>query len=209
MISTTDDRMGKILERIESEGLRDNTIVLFMSDNGHSPENYKIRVDNHSSGLPKGTTYAAGGGGNTGRWLGHKNTYFEGGIRVPAIISYPAKLPQGKIRKHAITAMDWMPTILQLCDIALPKVEFDGKSLVKSLHKEPKEPLHQVMHWAWRDSWAVRDGDWKLIGNGNRATHLVCISEDNPEKKNHLREKPIMASELYSKHESWLKEVTP
>ncbi|MFK7909579.1 MAG: sulfatase-like hydrolase/transferase [Akkermansiaceae bacterium] len=209
MISTTDDHMGQILNRLESEGLRDNTIILFMSDNGHSPENYEIRVDHHTSGLAKGTIYAAGGGGNTGQWKGHKGTFLEGGIRVPAIISYPAKLPQGKVRNHAITAMDWMPTILKLCDIPLPEVKLDGKCLVASLHKEPKEPLHQVMHWAWRSSWAVRDGDWKLIGSGDEATHLVCLSDDDPEEKNHLKEKPHIATKLKALHDSWLKEVTP
>ncbi|MFT5904632.1 MAG: arylsulfatase A [Cryomorphaceae bacterium] len=137
MISTTDDRMGQIFNHLENDGLRKDTIILFMSDNGHSPENYQVKPLNHTSGLPQGTVYAAGGGGNTGKWRGHKNTFFEGGIRVPAIISAPGRLPQGAVRHHAITAMDWMPTLLELCDVPLPKTQLDGKSLVASIHTEP------------------------------------------------------------------------
>ena len=77
-----------------------------------------------------GDNYGAnGGGGNTGKWRGNKGTFFEGGIRVPAILSYPAKLPKGAVRGQAVTAMDWMPTILELCEVPKPKVNFDGHSL--------------------------------------------------------------------------------
>ena len=131
MISTTDDRMGKIVGYLEKQGLRDNTIIIFMSDNGHSAEDIKIRRENHKSGMTVGTNYGAnGGGGNAGKWIGHKGTFLEGGIRVPAIISYPAKLPKGAVRDQAITAMDWMPTILDLCDVPKPDVKLDGKSIL-------------------------------------------------------------------------------
>lgn len=97
MVSTTDDKMSMIMDRLERHGLRDNTIVIFMSDNGHSEENYKIRGKNHTSGLAEGTNYGAnGGGGNTGKWRGQKSSFLEGGIRVPAVISYPAKLGKDK-----------------------------------------------------------------------------------------------------------------
>ena len=116
---------------------------------------------------------------------------------------------EGLARHHAITAMDWMPTLLELCDVPLPNTQLDGKSLVASIHKEPTEPLHNVMHWAWRRAWAVREGDWKLIGSEKEATFLVHLSGDLPEQKNHLNEKPEMLARMQALHESWLKEVTP
>ncbi|MHC5076324.1 MAG: sulfatase-like hydrolase/transferase, partial [Planctomycetota bacterium] len=103
IISTTDDRMGLVVDKLEELSLRDDTIIVFMSDNGHSEEENQILFDDHNSGLPKGTNYGAnGGGGNTGKWRGHKGQFFEGGILVPAIISYPAKLPKGIVRDQAI-----------------------------------------------------------------------------------------------------------
>ena len=86
-------------------GLTENTIVIFQSDNGHSTENSKgISVEEHTSGLPKGHYYLAhGGGGNTGKWIGSKGSFLEGGIRVPAIVSCPAKLPKGEVRDQAVT----------------------------------------------------------------------------------------------------------
>ena len=133
MVSTTDDRMGLILKKLTDLGLREKTLVIFMSDNGHSAEDgARIKGANHSSKLPKGTYYHPhGGGGNTGRWAGHKGTYLEGGLRVPAIISYPKALPQDVVRDQIITAADWFPTILELCEIERPKdLVLDGKSIV-------------------------------------------------------------------------------
>jgi len=112
IVSTTDDRMGRVLAKLDDLGLRDDTLILFMSDNGYSAEDYRIRADGHASGLPKGHRYGAnGGGGNTGKWRGHKGTFFEGGIRVPAIISFPGRIPEGEVRGQAVTAMDVLPTV--------------------------------------------------------------------------------------------------
>ena len=209
MISTTDDRMGRIIDSLEKHGLRDNTIVVFMSDNGHSTEDIRIRRKNHKSGLAVGTNYGAnGGGGNTGKWLGEKKSFLEGGIRVPAVISYPAKLPKGVVRDQAITAMDWMPTILDLCNVPLPDVKLDGKSLLPIIKSESAKSPYDALHWQWDDRWAVRQGDWKLIGEGNKARSLGNLSDPQPEKKNYINEKPDIANHLQALHNEWLKEVT-
>ncbi len=83
IVTTTDHYIGKIVARLEQLGLRENTIVIFQSDNGHSAEDYQIKEDEHRSGYPKGHNYGAnGGGGNTGKWIGHKSTFLEGGVRT-------------------------------------------------------------------------------------------------------------------------------
>jgi len=210
MISTMDDRIGVVMHKLESLGLREDTIIVFMSDNGYSTEDYKIEIDNHASGLAKGTNYGAnGGGGNTGKWRGHKGQFFEGGIRVPAIISYPAKLPKGVVRDQAVTIADWFPTILELCGIALPDVKLDGRSLL-SVIKSPDAPSpHKVLYWQWQDRWAVRRGSWKLIGRGKQGRFLGNLDDAQPERKNYLAERPQIVEELTRLHEKWFAEVTP
>jgi arylsulfatase A-like enzyme len=210
MISTTDDRMGRILDRLEKRKLRGNTIVIFMSDNGHSTEDgARIRKD-HRSDMKEGHYYHAhGGGGNTGKWRGSKGSYYEGGLRVPAIISYPARLPEGEVRGQAITAADWFPTILDLCGIERPKVQLDGHSVLPLIQKPDSPSLHRTLHWGWGNGWAVRKGDWKLIGNGNQPRFLGSLAGEHPEAMNHLKEKPKLVQQLLQLHQGWVEETRP
>ena len=210
MISTTDDRMLQVLKKLEALDLRKETIVIFMSDNGHSAEDgAKIRP-NHKSGLPEGHYYHAnGGGGNTGKFRGNKGTYFEGGLRVPAIISYPAKLPKGEVRDQAITAADWYPTILELCGVEKPKAKLDGHSVLPLIRDASTPSLHRQLHWAWSRGWAMREGDWKLIGNGAKPNFLGNLTDEEPEKKNYLKEKPKLVQQLFQLHQGWVEETRP
>lgn len=211
MISTVDDRIGRILTHLDTLGLRENTIVIFMSDNGHSTEETEIRYDDHLSGLPKGHDYCAhGGGGYTGKWRGEKKSYFEGGIRVPAIISAPGRLPKGEVRDQVITAMDWYPTLLELCNITpAEELSLDGRSIVNLIRDNAAPSPHGILHWEWRDTWAILDGDWKLIGDKEQANFLSNLSDEAPEQKNYLSEKPELAQRLHQAHRDWLEETTP
>ncbi len=207
MISTVDDCIGQIVKRLDELDLRDDTIIMYASDNGHSAEDYAISVDDHASGLAKGTKYGAnGGGGNTGKWRGHKGTFFEGGIRVPAMISYPMGLPSGKVRDQAITLADFFPTILQLCDAKLPDAKLDGQSLLPIIKSAQTPSHHEVMHWQWQNNWAVRQGDWKLISTGKQL-HLGNLAEKNPEQKNHADEQPELVVLLSALHDDFVNDV--
>ena len=211
MISTTDDRMGRILKKLDEHDLREDTLIIFMSDNGASVEDTFIRVDDHSSGLPKGHHYGAfGGGGNSGKWRGAKGTYFEGGVRVPAIISYPKGLPGGVVRDQAITAMDWLPTIAELCGTRLPEVKLDGKSLLPIIHSADAPSHHEILHWQFQRRWAVRRGDWKLISTPQGEPQILAnLAGPEPEVKNHFDEQPELVGQLHQLHQEWLTEVTP
>ena len=90
-----------------------------------------IRIENHLSGLPKGTNYCAnGGGGYTGKWRGAKAGFLEGGIRVPAIISYPGHFPENETRDQIISCMDFFSTICEMTGSRLPDCTLDGYSLL-------------------------------------------------------------------------------
>jgi len=198
------------LTKLDELEIRGNTIVVFMSDNGASAETSTIRVENHSSGLPKGHRYGAnGGGGNMGKWRGHKGTFFEGGLRVPAIISYPSRLPQGVVRSQAITAADWYPTLLELCGIDQPPIELDGASLLPLIDDAQKPSHHQELHWAWSVNWAVRVGEWKLIGKEDHPQMLLNLADEHPEAINHLAAQPELVRDLHDRHTAWAARVSP
>lgn len=215
MITTTDDRIGQVLRALDLWGLRDNTIVLFMSDNGHSTEDFFNWDVNYG---------AHGGGGNTGKWRGAKGSLFEGGIRVPSILSLPGRIPAGETRTQAISNMDFFPTILELCGVEPPDYEIDGKSLSGVLGSADSPSPHSTFHWMWQNQWAVREGDWKLIGNGRDTTglksghaprkdmgevYLASLADELPEATNHASERPEIVARLEKLHEDWLAAVTP
>ena len=99
-VSTLDEKVGEVLKTLDRLGLRENTIVIFQSDHGHSTEERTF-----------------GGGGNAGPYRGAKFSLFEGGIRVPAMISWPGRLPENEVRGQLGTGCDWFPTIADLCGI--------------------------------------------------------------------------------------------
>ena len=213
IVSTTDHYIGKIVDKLEALDLRENTIIIFMSDNGHSEETgNRIRVDNHRSGYPKGHFYGASGGGSTGKWIGQKGSFLEGGVRVPAIISYPAKLPKGEVRGQIITAMDWFPTVLDLCGVQQPSnsPKLDGHSVLPLIRSAKAKSKYKILHFAWGKKWAVREGDWKLIGsNGNTKVSLRNLVDAKPEAKDYAKAKPEIVQRLRTLHSDWVKEVSP
>ncbi len=217
IVTTTDHYIGLILEKLDELKLTGNTIVIFQSDNGHSVEDKAaIEIDDHESGYPKGHYYSAhGGGGNTGKWIGAKGTFLEGGIRVPAIVSWPAKLPKGEVREQVVTIMDWFPSVLEWCGVASPDVALDGHSLRSVIESSEAESRHRVLHFQWQQQWAVREGDWKLIGvdprkpDGRAIYSLHNLADVEPEAKNYASQRPDLVRKLSVLHEAWKKDVTP
>ena len=132
VMATVDKQIGRVLKQLDESGIRDDTIIIFSSDNGHSEENNRgITVGYHNSGYPIGHYYLAhGGGGYTGKWIGRKGTFLEGGVRVPMIISYPKELPRGVVRHQTITIMDWMPTLIEIIGLPQQVNPFDGYSIL-------------------------------------------------------------------------------
>jgi arylsulfatase A len=214
VISSVDDHIGRVLAKLDEAGLRENTIVIMMSDNGHSEENTKgITVDDHASGYPRGHYYSAhGGGGNTGKWIGHKAQFLEGGIRVPAIISYPAKLPQGQTRDQIVSVMDWFPTVLGLCGVnpADDAPKLDGRSMLHVIGDPEAKSAHDTLNFGWSGGWAVRRGDWKLIRwQKEEKLSLHNLADARPEAKDYAAEKPEIVAGLQALHDQWERELNP
>jgi len=224
VMATVDDKIGQILNKLDELEIRNNTLVIFMSDNGHSTEETKIRFDDHLSGIPKGVNYCAnGGGGFTGKWRGAKAGFFEGGIRVPAIISYPGHFPENETRDQIISCMDFLPTICEITGSPLPNCTIDGHNLLPIVESKNAASKHEVLYFQWRDQWAVRVGKWKLIVKGRDTTgkfsphpqkeekmespYLANVEEENPEEENYASEFPEVVERLTKLYNNWSKEV--
>jgi arylsulfatase A-like enzyme len=202
-VSTMDEMIGRLFELLEESGLTEDTIVIFQSDHGHSTEERTF-----------------GGGGSAGPYRGAKFSLFEGGIRVPAIISWPGKIPQDQVRDQFATSVDWYPTIAELCDISLPKRKIDGKSLLPIIRSDAAPDRHNTFYWETgtqrSPQWAVRSGDWKLLGNPKDTSNqaklteadqrfLVNLASDKGEKTNLAADYPTKVNQLEALYKSWKK----
>ena len=202
-LSTCDERIGALLNKLDGLGLRERTIVAFQSDNGHSTEER-----------------AHFGGGSAGPYRGAKFSLFEGGIRLPGIISWPGHLPEGEVRGQTVHACDWLPTLAELSGVKLLSPDIDGRSIVPVIRSASAPSPHEVLHWHVAGGrsgpqWAVRQGDWKLIGNVQTAFGDVLTAEDqrlflsnlatDPSEKNNLAAAhPEIVQRLLKLHEEWL-----
>ncbi len=205
LLATMDEQVGQILAEVDRLGLRDNTIVVFQSDHGHSTEQRAFY-----------------GGGSAGPYRGSKFSLFEGGIRVPAVIRWPGHLDAGQTRDQVAHATDWFPTLCALANIPLsPGLKLDGRSLLPILH-DPKSPTqHEILHWVVSDQWAVRSGHHKLIVNPRDTdrTNLGAVDEkdkfflvdlvnDVGEQKNLRPLEPELMKALRALHADALPEFT-
>jgi len=178
-------------------------MVIFQSDNGHDP---------HTSG-------------SAGKWRGAKTSLLEGGIRVPTIFRFPRHISEGEVRRQPITNMDFVPTILEACNLPLPHRGCDGRSLWPVLSSPSASAPHCVLHWQWpiwakdKAQWAVRKEDWKLIVNGRiwsqedgrsigmETPFLAKLSDKQPEKTNYAQKHPALVNQLTKLHRSWVEEM--
>ena len=190
MVENVDQNVGRLLEWLNNKGLRENTVIFFTSDNGF----------NHRQSFTKNLR-------------GSKFTFYEGGLRVPALINWQGKIEPGKTSEptHCI---DYFPTFLDLAGVKNDKGQVDGKSLVplmegRSLNRN--EPL--FWHLASEggnnpDRGAVtvmRKGNWKLIQRLNEPekSELYNLKSDLKEQNNLFRKNKDKAKEMIKELESW------
>lgn len=189
-LSTLDDYVGQMCKYLEAQGLRENTIIIFQSDNGHSMEERSF-----------------GEGGYAGQYRAGKFSLFEGGIRVPAILNWPVKLPKGEIREQLAMNIDWFPTIIDLCGVSSQGMDVDGRSLVPLILDNKSKETHNTLHFDFSGQWAVRHGDWKLIYKPidvrpnlriemDDEYFLTNIKIDESEKTNLKDQYPLKVEEL-------------
>ncbi len=155
MIAGVDDGVGRIIQALEAEGIREDTFIFFSSDNGPSRE-----TRNWLDGT-KDPYY----GGTTGGLKGHKGTLWDGGIRMPAIMSWPETIEGGQVSDEVGIMMDVFPTMLDAVGGDPSTYDLDGESLLDMVANGGENP-HDWIAWNLRGQRAIRRGDWKLVLNG-------------------------------------------
>ncbi len=214
VITDGDNAVGAILDALKTEGLEDNTIVMFSSDNG--PESTaskrsanKFDPDANVTGFD--TFYSVG---ETGGMRGRKRSLFEGGVRVPFIVRWPGHTKAGvKNDSTAFTAVDLLPTLCAAAGVKLPADYLsDGESLLAAFNGEAKTRTRPIF-WQWLgknaepDYWprlAVRDGDWKLVMTDDaRRVELHDLTQDRAEDKDCSRDHPEIVARLSKMALEW------
>lgn len=204
-VSTMDERVGIVLDAIERAGIRDETLIVFQSDHGHSTEER-----------------AFFGGGNPGPYRGAKGCLFEGGIRVPSIISFPGVIPQDQVRDQLAVGCDWFATLADFCEIDNPAHRLDGMSLKEVILSAKAPSPHESFYWhlgsGENPQWVVRRGEWKLLGNPQDRSEtapltqedqlfLVNLADDIGEQVNVAAEHPDIVSELQHLRQGYLDDI--
>ena len=202
MISAMDDQIGNVMDEVDRQGQRENTIVVFMSDNGPSRQSRNWldgRLDWYY-------------GGSSGQLTGHKFSLFEGGIRVPAIVSWPARIPSGRVLDGLALGMDIFPTLLHAAGGDASGYEIDGKDILPMVADGAPSPhADEDVFWEMGVQTAVRRGRWKLVLNGlliddlprRDPVHLSDLESDMAESRNVAAEHPELVAELRAAADQW------
>ncbi len=209
MVDRMDQEIGRVISQLRAMGAMENTLVLFMSDNGASAE-MMVRGDGHDPSAECGTgaTFLSLGPGwstmaNT-PFRRHKSWVHEGGISTPLIAHWPKGIAaRGELRNTPGHLIDIVPTILDVAggktieawkDQPVPAAP--GKSLVPVFAKDGTV-THESFWWEHVDNRALRVGDWKIVAAGkNSPWELYDLGTDRAESRNLAKEKPEKVREL-------------
>lgn len=191
-VTHLDDGVGRIVKALEQNGIRENTLIVFSSDNGgqkswSAPENqYNGRYAAH-------TTL-----GNNQPLRGWKGSLYEGGIRVPAFVNWPGHLPDRRVFESPTHVVDWLPTLIRAAGGDPTEIQAtEGIDLWSALSDQSSDLPERTMYWKTRSASAVRQGDWKLIQHrkGQR-NELFDLKNDPLEKTNLTQKEPERVRKL-------------
>ena len=162
MVYRLDVNVGRIMETVEKEGLAENTLIVFISDNGGPVDS------NASINAPLN---------------GQKGILYEGGIRVPFIMNWKGKLQAGKTYDNPVISLDFAATFFELAGGKITDdIKFDGVNLIPFTTGKTNVKPHESMNWRFTISSAIRDGNWKLISLPDRLPMLYNLADDISEQ---------------------------
>lgn len=189
MVTNLDRQIGRVLTHLREKNLERDTIVVFLSDNG-----------------PNGPRWNDG-------LRGTKGSAYEGGVRVPFVLRYPARFPQaGEVHTLAMH-IDLMPTLLELCRVTTDGLKFDGRSLVPLLTDpaaawQPRTLFTRVGGHDKPFPAAACDGRYRLVAAKADAWELFDLEQDPGEQRNIASEQPQVAARLRTQYDAWWQDVS-
>jgi arylsulfatase A-like enzyme len=204
MISAMDDAIGKTLAAVRERKLEENTLVIFLNDNG-GPTMPTTTVNGSSNGPLRGS----------------KRQTWEGGIRVAFAMSWKSHLAAGQVDDRPIIQLDVLPTALAAASIAAKASEFDGVNLLPFLTGQVKGEPHDALYWRLGGMMAIRRGDWKLVKTREgplidvdplalkdlTEAGLYNLSEDIGETRDRSSERPDKVRELSESWQQWNRQL--
>jgi arylsulfatase A-like enzyme len=180
MLSALDDGVGRVLARLREARIENDTLIVFVSDNGGPTQ------VNTSRNTPL---------------RGYKGQVLEGGIRVPFLMQWPSRLPKGKVFDHPVIALDIHPTAVAAAG-GTPASGLDGVDLVPFLKGATKNAPHASLYWRFSPQRAIRKGDWKLVDHSG-ATELYNLASDASESNDLAMTNPGKVKELEADYQAW------
>jgi arylsulfatase A-like enzyme len=199
MLAAMDDGIGEIRKTLAETGRLENTLIVFVGDNGATTEK--------RAGLKQDWATA----GRNGVFRGFKFSLFDGGMHVPAVMSWPSVIPAGQNVREVVMSMDILPTVCAAAGAAPPQgYAVDGADILAVAARQAKSP-HEAVFWSSGEQLAVRRGKWKLVLNGRTydrspegakplpgedAVFLSDLEADPGETRNLRRENPALVDEL-------------
>ena len=186
MIEAMDRQIGRVLQALDAHGLTENTIVIFTSDNG-------------------GERFA-----DTWPFTGRKTELLEGGLRIPSIISWPARIPKNRTTQQVSISMDWVATLLAAAGAeADPAYPLDGMNLLQVL-TENAAPVPRKLFWRYKANAqrAARDGDYKYLKILDN-TFLFNVVDDPLERANLKERAPDVYRRLVREWYDWNASMLP
>jgi arylsulfatase A-like enzyme len=181
-VTYMDEAIGDMLRLLEELGLAQNTLVIFLSDNGGS------------------------GSGDNAPLRGGKSQMFEGGLRVPSLVRWPGVIPASRVCDEFLTTLEIFPTLCAAARITPPRdIVLDGFDMTPVLAGRQKS-AREEMFWERRDDKAARVGHWKWVDSA-RGSGLFDLTTDLGEKHDLSKEKPDTLAHMKSQFAAWKKRM--
>ena len=204
MVSAMDDAIGRTLATLRDQKLEENTLVIFLNDNG-GPTMPTTTVNGSSNGPLRGS----------------KRQTWEGGIRVAFAMSWKGHLTAGRVDERPIIQLDVLPTALAAAGIAAKASEFDGVNLLPFVTGQVQGEPHDALYWRLGGMMAIRRGEWKLVKTREgplidvdpsvlhdlTEAGLYNLSEDIGETRNRASERPEKVRELSDSWQQWNRQL--
>ncbi len=205
MIAGMDDAVGQILAALKEQGLEENTLVVFLGDNG--PAKGGPLIEGWKPEWPREQIIV----GSTGPLRGAKTELLEGGIREPFLMRWPARLAAGREFRQPVIANDLLPTFCALAGAAIPAgTVVDGVNLLPFLLAEKRGSPHETLFWKIKSSAALRHGDWKLLMLAPEwKPQLYHLGDDIGETHDLADAHPALVRDLHAAWQEWNRPLPP